>query len=104
MVDSKDLPATLQTAQPYLFCVHINGADAGGTSWKELIQPLDRGTYDVSQVLRLLHRMKYTGPIRLQHYGMSGDARETLEHSMEGWKRLSARINLLIIAASADCS
>jgi hypothetical protein len=33
--------------------------------------------------------MKYTGPIGLQHYGIGGDARENLEHSMEGWKRLS---------------
>src|SRR5512146_2265859 len=49
MVDGKDLAASLKAAQPYLFCVTINGADAGGTSWKELIQPLDRGTYDVSQ-------------------------------------------------------
>ena len=49
MVDGKDLAASLKTAQPYLFCVTINGADAVGTSWKELIQPLDRGTYDVSQ-------------------------------------------------------
>ena len=61
----------------------------GGTSWKELIQPLDRGTYDVFQLLRLLRKMKYTGPIGLQHYGIGGDARENLEHSMEGWKRLS---------------
>src|SRR3954454_9770045 len=89
MVDGKDLAASLQAARPYLFCVTINGADAGGTSWKELIQPLDRGTYDVSQVLRLLNKMKYTGPIGLQHYGIGGDARENLEHSMEGWKRLS---------------
>jgi sugar phosphate isomerase/epimerase len=90
MVDGKDLAATLTAGQPYLFCVTINGADAGGTNWKELIQPLDRGTYDVSQVLRLLRKMKYTGPIGLQHYGIGGDARENLEHSMEGWKRLSA--------------
>ena len=89
MVDGKDLATSLKTARPYLFCVTINGADAGGTSWKELIQPLDRGSYDVSQVLRLLRKMKYTGPIGLQHYGIGGDARENLEHSMEGWKRLS---------------
>jgi hypothetical protein len=54
-----------------------------------LIQPLDRGTYDVSQVLRLLRGMNYTGPIGLQHYGIGGDVRENLEHSMVGWKRLS---------------
>ena len=89
MVDGKDLAESLKTARPYLFCVTINGADAGGTSWKELIQPLDRGTYDVSQVLRLLRKMKYPGPIGLQHYGIGGDARENLEHSMEGWRRVS---------------
>lgn len=89
MVDGKDLDASLKAAQPYLLCVTINGADVGGTSWKELIQPLDRGTYDVSQVLRLLRTMKYAGPIGLQHYGIGGDARENLEHSMNAWKRLS---------------
>ena len=88
MVDGKDLAASLKAAQPYLFCVTINGADAGGTNWNKLIQPLDRGTYDVSQVLRLLRRMRYSGPIGLQHYGIGGDARENLEHSMAGWKRL----------------
>jgi sugar phosphate isomerase/epimerase len=88
MVDGKDLAASLKVAQPYLFCVTINGADAGGTNWNKLIQPLDRGTYDVSQVLRLLRRMRYSGPIGLQHYGIGGDARENLEHSMAGWKRL----------------
>jgi len=89
MVDGKDLAASLKTARPYLFSVTINGADTGGTNWKELIQPLDRGTYDVSHVQRLLRTMKYTGPIGLQHYGIGGDARENLEHSMDGWKRLS---------------
>lgn len=88
-VDGKDLAASLKAAQPYLFCVTINGADAGGTSWNELIQPLDRGTYDVSQVLRLLREMRYAGPVGLQHYGISGDARVNLEHSMAAWKRLS---------------
>lgn len=89
MVDGKDLAASLKAAQPYLFSVTINGADAGGTSWNKLIQPLDRGTYDVSQVLRLLRKMNYSGSIGLQHYGIAGDARENLEHSMAGWRRLS---------------
>ena len=89
MVDGKDLAASLKAAQPYLFSVTINGADASGTNWNKLIQPLDRGTYDVSQVLRLLHKMNYSGPIGLQHYGIGGNARENLEHSMAGWRRLS---------------
>ncbi len=90
MVDGKDLAATLKFSQPYLFCVTINGADAGGRSWDKLIQPLDRGTFDVSQVLSLLREMKYTGPIGLQHYGIGGDARKNLERSMASWKRLSS--------------
>ena len=89
MVDGKDLAASLKAAQPYLFSVTVNGADTGGTNWNQLIQPLDRGTYDVSQVLYLLRKMNYTGPIGLQHYGIGGDARENLQHSMAGWKRLS---------------
>lgn len=91
-VDGKNLEASLAAAQPHLFCVTINGADTGGTSWKELIQPLDRGTFDVSQLLRLLRRMKYAGPIGLQHYGIGGDAADNLRHSMEGWKKLSAAV------------
>ena len=89
MVDGHDLAATLKAAQPYLVCVTINGADVGGKSWDKLIQPLDQGTFDVSQVLRLLRSMKFYGPIGLQHYGIGGDARENLEHSMAGWERLS---------------
>ncbi|MFA6564463.1 MAG: sugar phosphate isomerase/epimerase family protein [Verrucomicrobiia bacterium] len=89
-VDGKDLDVTLKAAQPHLFCVSINGADADGKDWKVLIQPLDRGTYDVAQLLRRLKKMGYTGPIGLQHYGIKGDACENLKHSMDGWKKLSA--------------
>lgn len=89
-VDGKDLDATLKAAQPYLFCVSINGADADGKDWKALIQTLDCGTYDVAQLLRRLARMGYTGPIGLQHYGIQGSAHENLKHSIEGWRKLSA--------------
>ena len=89
-VDGKDLDATLKAAQPFLFCVTINGADADGKDWKALIQPLDQGTYDVSLLLRRLAKMGYTGPIGLQHYGIKGDAHDNLKHSMDGWKTLSA--------------
>lgn len=89
-VDGKDLDATLKAAQPYLFCVSINGADVDGKDWKALIQPLDCGTYDVAQLLRRLAKMGYTGPIGLQHYGILGSAHENLKHSIEGWKKLSA--------------
>lgn len=89
-VDGKDLDATLKTAQPFLFCASINGADVDGKDWKTLIQPLDCGTYDVSALLRKLAQMGYTGPIGLQHFGIKGDAHDNLKHSMDGWKKTSA--------------
>ena len=91
-VDGKDLEASLEAARPHLFCVTINGADTGGGSWKDLIQPLDRGTYDVSQLLRFLRKTDYTGPIGLQHYGIGGDASENLRRSMSRWKNLSSEL------------
>lgn len=89
-VDGKDLPATLEAAKPHLFCVTVNGADAGGTDWKRLIQPLGQGTYEVLPLLRWLRKANYTGPIGLQHYGIPGEAAENLKHSLEGWRKLSA--------------
>lgn len=89
-VDGKDLDATLKAAQPFLFCVTINGADADGKDWKTLIQPLDCGTYDVRAVLSKLAKLGYTGPIGLQHFGIKGDAHDNLKHSMDGWRKLSA--------------
>ena len=89
-VDGKNLGATLTSAQPYLRCVTLNGADAGGSNWQELIQPLDRGSYDVTQVLRWLDKLNYTGPVGLQQYGIGGSAAENLKHSMEGWRKISA--------------
>jgi len=90
--DEDKIPALLEEAGPSLFMVTINGADAGvkGPQWNRLIQTLDRGSYDVGIVLRTLKRLKFEGPIGLQGYGLTGDRRDNLAHSMEGWKRLSA--------------
>ena len=87
-VDGRDLVATLRAAQPHLFCVTVNGADRDGKDWKSLIQPLDRGSYDLGDLLRILREMRYDGPIGLQHYGIGGDARENLARSIAGWRRL----------------
>jgi sugar phosphate isomerase/epimerase len=90
-VDGQDLAATLKLAMPRLFVVTINGADTGGKGWTQLIQPLDRGSFDVGQVLDTLVQLGYTGPIGLQHFGLGGSAQENLKHSMDGWRKLSAR-------------
>ena len=93
--DEKNLRPLLQSARPYLFAVSINGADSGAgrnADWNRLIQPLDRGSFDVAGLLRMLREMGYAGPIGLQCYGIPGDARQHLERSMAAWRKLWAKM------------
>jgi sugar phosphate isomerase/epimerase len=90
MVDGGDLDASLRAALPHLTMVTINGADAGTKDWKTLIQPLDRGSYDVGQVLKKLGGLGWHGPYGLQHYGIPGDAKDNLQRSMDAWKKMTA--------------
>ena len=49
----RDPKPVLKDAMPRLFFVSINGADRGDTKtmeWDRLIQPLDRGSYDVAGI------------------------------------------------------
>ncbi len=88
--DDKSMKSLLKLAMPHLFLVTINGADRGGKGWKQLIQTLDRGTFDVSALLKALKDLGYAGPIGLQHYGIRGDAQENLKRSIEAWRRLAS--------------
>jgi len=87
--EEKNLEKRLKSAMPCLFVVTINGADSGGKDWKELIQTLDRGTFDIRNFLETLNKLNYTGPIGLQGYGIGGDAYKNLKNSMDAWRRLS---------------
>jgi sugar phosphate isomerase/epimerase len=92
--DAKNLDRRLKEAGPRLMAVSINGADGGDTNrmdWNRLIQTLDRGSYDVGQVLKALRRAGYAGPIGLQCYGVLGDSRENLKRSMKAWREIQAR-------------
>lgn len=91
-VEGQDLDARLRKALPYLTMITINGADEGGKDWRTLIQPLDSGTYDVSQVLAELAELKWHGPVGLQHYGIGGDARTNLQRSMKAWREISDKV------------
>jgi sugar phosphate isomerase/epimerase len=82
----------LGLAMPHLLVVTINGADSGGKDWDSLIQTLDRGSFDTYKFLKALKELGYTGPIGLQGYGLKGDAYENLKRSMEGWRKLSAKV------------
>jgi len=93
--DAKNLEPLLKRAMPRLFLVSINGADAGDTramGWDRLIQTLDRGSFDVYEVLVTLRRLGYTGPVGLQCYNVKGDRRENLERSIKAWRGFEKRM------------
>lgn len=91
MVDGRDLEASLRAALPHLTMVTINGADTGGKDWKSLIQPLERGSYDVGQVLEKLAALGWRGPYGLQHFGIPGDAKANLRSSMNAWRKMAPK-------------
>ena len=89
--DEKNLELRLKETSPHLFLVSINGADRGDTNrmdWNRLIQTLDRGTLDVSRVLRTLKQLNYAGPVGLQCYAVPGVPRENLKRSIAAWRSL----------------
>ena len=82
----------MELAAPHLFLVTINGADRDGKDWGQLIQPLDRGTFDVGNFLKTLNDLGYTGPVGLQCYAVPGDKYENLKRSMAAWQKISATL------------
>jgi len=82
----------IKAAASRLFLVSINGADNEG-GWDKLIQPLDRGEFDVRRFLVQLKDVGYAGPIGLQCYNIKGDIRENLERSMKAWRELSQSLD-----------
>ena len=90
--DEENMKSLIKSAMPYLFVVSINGADSGGKDWKQLIQTLDRGSFNILRFLKALKKSGYTGPIGLQGYGIGGDAYENLKRSMSAWRKLSEKI------------
>jgi len=81
-----DLRKILVKLRPYLWSVSICGADSDGTSWQQLIRPLDEGSFDQVGLLRHLRKSGYTGPVGLQCYAIKIDSRENLRRSILAWK------------------
>jgi sugar phosphate isomerase/epimerase len=90
--DEPNLDRRLREALPYLQMVSINGADHEGDwrngDWSRLIQPLDKGAFEVRGLLRKLKQLSYRGPIGLQSYQVPGDIEENLKRSMAAWRGL----------------
>jgi sugar phosphate isomerase/epimerase len=83
-------PQLLDKAMPRLYGVTINGADRQGRDWSTLIQPLGRGDYDVTELVRTIARAGYRGPFGIQCYGLKGDPEVYLKQSMAAWRVISA--------------
>ena len=81
----------LDQAMPRLYGVTINGADRQGRDWDTLIQPLGRGDYDVTKLVRTITKAGYRGPFGIQCYGLKGDPGVYLKQSMTAWRAISAR-------------
>jgi sugar phosphate isomerase/epimerase len=90
--EEAEIPALLEQAKDVLFTVTLCGAQAGvtGGKWDQLIQTLEKGTFDVGLVLRKLRQIGFTGPVGFQGYGIEGDARAILTPTMKAWRELSA--------------
>ena len=89
--DEANLDRRLREAMPYLELVSINGAEHEG-GWDRLIQPLDRGEFDVFGFLKKLVAAGYKGPIGLQCYQVPGDMEDNLKRSMAAWRKFQTRI------------
>jgi len=89
--DEANLDQRLKDAMPYLELVSINGAEHEG-GWDRLIQPLDRGAFDVFGFLKKLAAAGYKGPIGLQCYQVPGDREENLKRSMAAWRKFQERL------------
>jgi len=86
-----DLKVALENAKPLLWRASISGAEEGGRSWGELIQTLDRGSFDQAGVLELLRGVGFDGVIGLQCYAIRGDSRKNLQRSIQAWSQLHSQ-------------
>jgi sugar phosphate isomerase/epimerase len=84
-----EFPQLLDKAIPRLYGVTINGADRQGRDWGTLIQPLGRGDYDVTGLVRTITKAGYRGPFGIQCYGLKGDPGVYLNQSMAAWRAVS---------------
>jgi len=89
--DEPNLDQRLHEAVPYLEMVSINGAEHEG-GWDRLIQPLDRGAFDVFGLLKKLAAAGYKGPVGLQCYQVPGDIEDNLNRSMAAWRKFQERM------------
>ena len=96
MNEPQNLERELGDAFPHLALVSINGADDGETKsmgWDRLIQSLDRGSFDVTRVLRVLKQNDYQGPIGLQGYAIRERPEDFFPRSVTAYRQMLEKVN-----------
>ena len=88
-----DLRKTLASAGDLLWRVSTCGADTNGQNWGELIQTLDRGSFDQVAFLKFLREIGYSGDVGLQCYAIRGDPKNNLARSIAVWRKYLAACN-----------
>ena len=91
--NESDLEATLTRMGEKLFAVSTCGADNDGREWKDLIQPLDKGSFKQTRLLGTLKKLKFQGVIGIQCYAVQGDKQANLQRSINAWKQILANVN-----------
>ena len=83
----------LEKSKAHLFTVTLCGANAHATGddrlWKQLIQPLGKGTYDTAALITKLRAIGFDGPVGFQGYGIALPSEQIVTETMDGWKRIN---------------
>ncbi|MBZ4371424.1 sugar phosphate isomerase/epimerase [Corallococcus sp. AS-1-6] len=101
------LEAIITTAAPQLALVSIHGAarefDPDASTWSDVIQPLDRGDFDVGTGYLLpLRRAGYEGPVLLHTFGLQDPPEDHLRRSMGRWRELSRSVADALVNAEGS--
>lgn len=86
-----DLEKTIAGVKPHLYQVTTCGADNDGKNWKQLIQTLDKGSFDQRRLIKAMALAGFEGRVGLQCYQVEGSSAEILARSMEAWSGLLTR-------------
>jgi sugar phosphate isomerase/epimerase len=89
-------PQAFQQMQPYLYCVNLNGMNAGGPK----ILPLGQGAEDL-RLLRMIRDSGYDGPIGILDHRGALDAEQSLRENLQGLAKLRAALAATNVSGAA---
>jgi hypothetical protein len=94
-VDGRDPKALLEMATPYLASANLCGSRRGPNAlgMPATIEPLDSGQLDNFNLLGLLKRNGYQGPVGLQGYSIGGDPYPRLKRSIDVFRDMERRLD-----------